>query len=104
MNYNHITITGVSVLLTISAIIILALFPDIGLAGTGGTEFKAAESRVSEIIGGTGGKLVAALSLGFAMLGSILKFNPYAVASAIGVGMMSSMGVAVVQTGITAVI
>jgi len=97
--------TSTAMALTIGAAVgVSTLLPDVAAAGTGGTEFAAAESKISEIIGGTGGKLVAALSIGFAAIASVLKFNPVAVASALGVGLLASGGVAAVQTGITGVI
>ena len=80
------------------------MIPELSFAGTGGTEFAAAETRIADMIGGTGGKLVAAISLGFAAIGSMIKFNPVAVGSALGVGILASTGVAAVQSGITAII
>ncbi|MDA0967621.1 MAG: hypothetical protein O2970_11795 [Proteobacteria bacterium] len=97
--------TSTTMALAISAAVgVSALLPDIASAGTGGAEFAAAESKVAEIVGGTGGKLFAGLSLAFAVIASILKFNPVAVASAFGVGLLASGGVAAVQTSITGVI
>ena len=97
--------TSTAMALTIGAAVgVSTLLPDVAAAGTGGGEFAAAESKVAEIIGGTGGKLFAGLSIAFAIIGSILKFNPVAVASSFGVGLLASGGVAAVQTSITAVI
>lgn len=107
MGYTRGKITSTTLLATTAVIFAVGavmLAPELSFAGTGGAEFAGAETRIVDIIGGTGGKLVAALALGFAAVGSIFKFNLPAVASALGVGLLASGGVAMVQSGITGLI
>ena len=94
---------SIALIMLMVALIIL-VFPDLGLCGTGGTEFNSAETKLSDMISGGLGKIITVTSLGFALIGSVLKFNPIAIAGSLGVGLASSLGVGIVTSGITALI
>ncbi len=90
-------------LLMASAAVIL-LAPDLSFAGTGGTEFAGAATRLQGIIEGSGGKVAAVFALIIAVAASVHQFSVKHIGSAIGVGIMASVGVAAVETGITGLI
>ena len=78
--------------------------PEHVFAGTGGTEFQSAESKVTDMIGGGLGRLIAVTSLAFALIGSVLRFNPMAIAGSLGIGLTAGVGTAIVKSGVTALI
>jgi len=65
--------------------------PDIALATTD-TTFDAPLDTVSDIVGGTGGQLAAALAVGAALVGSVLRFNAMQLMGAVGVGIAAGAG------------
>ena len=90
--------------LFVAAAAVMLFAPDISLAGTGGTEFAAAETRLAGIIEGSGGKVAAVYALIMAIATSVHQFSAKAIGTAIGVGIMASVGVAAVETGFTALV
>lgn len=56
----------------------LTAAPD-AMAGTGGTEFDAVNTRITDMIEGGGGKLAAGLGLVAALAASVVRFNIWAV-------------------------
>ena len=85
-----------------AAVILFA--PDLSFAGTGGTEFEAADTKITDIITGFGGKTVAGLSFGYAILRCMHKFDMVHVGTAFGVGLMASLGPSIIQSSITGLI
>jgi hypothetical protein len=73
-------------------------------AGTTGAELRPAAEKLSGLIGGWGGKTICLCSLVLGIIGSAIKFNPYAVAGCMGTCVVSGLGVAVVNASITALI
>ena len=60
------------------------------------TTFGAPLSTVRDIVGGTGGQLAAALAVGAALVGSVLRFNAMQLMGAVGVGIAAGAGVGIV--------
>ena len=48
------------------------------------------------IVGGTGGQLAAALAVGAALVGSVLRFNAMQLMGAVGVGVAAGAGTGIV--------
>ncbi len=69
--------------------------PDIALATTD-TTFDAPLDTVQDIVGGTGGQLAAALAVGAALVGSVLRFNAMQLMGAVGVGIAAGAGTGIV--------
>ena len=69
--------------------------PEIALATTD-TTFGDPLDTVQEIVGGTGGQLAAALAVGAALVGSVLRFNAMQLMGAIGVGIAAGAGTGIV--------
>ena len=69
--------------------------PDAALATTD-TTFGAPLDTVENIVGGTGGQLAAALAVGAALVGSVLRFNAMQLMGAVGVGIAAGAGVGIV--------
>ena len=63
------------------------------------TTFQGPLDTVSGMVSGTGGQLAAALAVGAALVGSVLKFNAMQLLGAVGVGVAAGAGVGIV-TGI----
>ena len=70
---------------------------DAALASTD-TTFKAPLDTVSGIVEGTGGQLAAALAVGAALVGSVLRFNAMQLMGAVGVGVAAGAGVGIVTS------
>ena len=60
------------------------------------TTFAGPLGTVTDIVGGTGGQLAAALAVGAALVGSVLRFNAGQIAGAVGVGIAAGAGTGVV--------
>ena len=60
------------------------------------TTFSGPLDTVSGIVEGTGGQLAAALAVGAALVGSVLRFNAMQLMGAIGVGVAAGAGVGIV--------
>ena len=68
---------------------------DAALASTD-TTFDAPLDTVKDIVGGTGGQLAAALAVGAALVGSVLRFNAMQLMGAVGVGIAAGAGTGIV--------
>ena len=80
---------------TALAMVAMVAVPDIALATTD-TTFDAPLDTVSNIVGGTGGQLAAALAVGAALVGSVLRFNAMQLMGAVGVGIAAGAGTGIV--------
>ena len=69
--------------------------PDAALATTD-TTFGDPLGTVQDIVGGTGGQLAAALAVGAALVGSVLRFNAMQLMGAVGVGIAAGAGTGIV--------
>ena len=69
--------------------------PDIAFATTD-TTFDTPLDTVEGIVGGTGGQLAAALAVGAALVGSVLRFNAMQLMGAVGVGIAAGAGTGIV--------
>ena len=69
--------------------------PDLALATTD-TTFDAPLDTVQDIVGGSGGQLAAALAVGAALVGSVLRFNAMQLMGAVGVGIAAGAGTGIV--------
>ena len=68
---------------------------DAALATTD-TTFGTPLDTVQDIVGGTGGQLAAALAVGAALVGSVLRFNAMQLMGAVGVGIAAGAGTGIV--------
>ena len=79
-----------------------AVFLAAALAGpeaahaTTDTTFGGPLDTVENIVGGTGGQLAAALAVGAALVGSVLRFNAMQLMGAVGVGIAAGAGTGIV--------
>ena len=71
------------------------LGPAVALATTD-TTFAGPLGTVTGIVSGTGGQLAAALAVGAALVGSVLRFNAAQIAGAVGVGIAAGAGTGIV--------
>ena len=71
------------------------LEPAVAFATTD-TTFAGPLGTVTDIVSGTGGQLAAALAVGAALVGSVLRFNAAQIAGAVGVGIAAGAGTGVV--------
>ena len=69
--------------------------PEAALATTD-TTFGTPLDTVQDIVGGTGGQLAAALAVGAALVGSVLRFNAMQLMGAVGVGIAAGAGTGIV--------
>ncbi len=69
--------------------------PEMALATTD-TTFGTPLDTVENIVGGTGGQLAAALAVGAALVGSVLRFNAMQLMGAVGVGIAAGAGTGIV--------
>ena len=60
------------------------------------TTFGSPLGTVKDIVGGTGGQLAAALAVGAALVGSVLRFNAMQLMGAVGVGIAAGAGTGIV--------
>ena len=81
-------------LMVIAAAVVLA-GSDLALATTD-TTFGGPLGTVEDIVGGTGGQLAAALAVGAALVGSVLRFNAMQLMGAVGVGVAAGAGTGIV--------
>ncbi len=102
---NHDTIKQYITEIVIFFILIIFIFiPELSLAGTDGAEFAVAQTKLVGLISGGLGRVIALTSLAFALIASVLKFNPIAIAGSLGIGLTAGVGTAAVTAGITALI
>ncbi|MDE0524968.1 MAG: hypothetical protein OXH79_23785 [Boseongicola sp.] len=83
-----------TVAVCLAAAAVLAV-PEIASASTD-TTFDAPLDTVEDIVGGTGGQLAAALAVGAALVGSVLRFNAMQLMGAVGVGIAAGAGTGIV--------
>ena len=60
------------------------------------TTFDAPLDTVTDMVSGTGGQLAAALAVGAALVGSVLRFNAMQLMGAVGVGVAAGAGTGIV--------
>jgi len=84
-------IAGVTAL----AVAAVVAAPELALATTD-TTFGSPLDTVENIVGGTGGQLAAALAVGAALVGSVLRFNAMQLMGAVGVGIAAGAGTGIV--------
>ena len=75
--------------------LLLLVGADAALASTD-TTFQGPLDTVTDIVSGTGGQLAAALAVGAALVGSVLRFNTQQLLGAVGVGVAAGAGVGIV--------
>ena len=68
---------------------------DVAMA-TSDTTFGGPLGTVTDIVSGTGGQLAAALAVGAALVGSVLRFNAMQLMGAVGVGVAAGAGTGIV--------
>ncbi|MDE0382090.1 MAG: hypothetical protein OXI20_22880 [Rhodospirillales bacterium] len=84
--------------IVVGAILALALALlgiDAALATTD-TTFTGPLDTVTGMVSGTGGQLAAALAVGAALVGSVLRFNAMQLIGAVGVGVAAGAGTGIV--------
>ena len=77
------------------AVVAVLAGTDAALATTD-TTFGTPLDTVQDIVGGTGGQLAAALAVGAALVGSVLRFNAMQLMGAVGVGIAAGAGTGIV--------
>ena len=77
------------------ALALAVLGIDFALAASD-TTFAGPLSTVTDMVSGTGGQLAAALAVGAALVGSVLRFNAVQLLGAVGVGVAAGAGVGIV--------
>ena len=65
-------------------------------SATTDTTFDAPLDTVTDMVSGTGGQLAAALAVGAALVGSVLRFNAMQLMGAVGVGVAAGAGTGIV--------
>ena len=93
MSGSDAAMRGAAVMAIMAAIVLAG--PDIALATTD-TTFGTPLDTVEDIVGGTGGQLAAALAVGAALVGSVLRFNAMQLMGAVGVGIAAGAGTGIV--------
>ena len=78
-----------------SAVALAAGGIDVALATTD-TTFDAPLDTMTDMVSGTGGQLAAALAVGAALVGSVLRFNAMQLMGAVGVGVAAGAGTGIV--------
>lgn len=81
--------------LAIVALFLVFLGVDLAFATTD-TTFDAPLDTVTDMVSGTGGQLAAALAVGAALVGSVLRFNAMQLMGAVGVGVAAGAGTGIV--------
>ncbi len=82
---------------TLAIVALFLVFLGIDLAfATTDTTFDAPLDTVTDMVSGTGGQLAAALAVGAALVGSVLRFNAMQLMGAVGVGVAAGAGTGIV--------
>ena len=80
-----------------AALALAALFLGLDAArASTDTTFQGPLDSVKGMVEGTGGQLAAALAVGAALVGSVLRFNAMQLMGAVGVGVAAGAGVGIV--------
>ena len=82
-------------LAALPAAAVMAFGIDGALASTD-TTFSGPLDTVTDMVSGTGGQLAAALAVGAALVGSVLRFNAMQLLGAVGVGVAAGAGTGIV--------
>ena len=82
--------------LALAAVLGPALIGADAAFATTDTTFGDPLDTVEGIVGGTGGQLAAALAVGAALVGSVLRFNAMQLMGAVGVGVAAGAGTGIV--------
>ena len=83
--------------LTVTALATAALVLGVDAAfATTDTTFSGPLDTVTGMVSGTGGQLAAALAVGAALVGSVLRFNATQLLGAVGVGVAAGAGTGIV--------
>ena len=77
------------------ALALMLLGIDAALASSD-TTFSGPLDTVTDMVSGTGGQLAAALAVGAALVGSVLRFNATQLLGAVGVGVAAGAGTGIV--------
>jgi len=80
---------------TVAALALAPLGIDAAFATTD-TTFTGPLDTVTGMVSGTGGQLAAALAVGAALVGSVLRFNATQLLGAVGVGVAAGAGTGIV--------
>ena len=83
----------------VAALVLAGLAPVLGVGvalGASDTTFTGPLDTVTGIVAGTGGQLAAALAVGAALVGSVLRFNATQLIGAVGVGVAAGAGTGIV--------
>lgn len=83
----------------VAVLVLAGLAPVLGAGlalGAGDTTFTGPLDTVTGIVAGTGGQLAAALAVGAALVGSVLRFNATQLIGAVGVGVAAGAGTGIV--------
>lgn len=91
-------------ILCASFLLVSMMLPDSAIAGTTGNELSGAWTKVSDIIGGFGGKLIAGVSFLCALVGSVWGFNPRLILGAGGIGITTALAPTFINTTVGALI
>jgi len=91
------------IFLSFATFLLLAIFPELSFAGTGGEELQSLYDKTVAIAQGYGGKSIAVISFILSLIGAI-KGNLMACGSAFGVGVVAGIGPSMVTSGISAII
>ena len=83
------------VVLVLLALALAVLGIEFALAASD-TTFSGPLTTVTDMVSGTGGQLAAALAVGAALVGSVLRFNAVQLLGAVGVGVAAGAGVGIV--------
>ena len=87
---------AVSVSVFIAVALMYALFGIEPAFASTDTTFSGPLGTVQGIVEGTGGQLAAALAVGAALVGSVLRFNAGQLLGAVGVGVAAGAGTGIV--------
>ena len=84
------------------AVVVLAglapALPGIDALAASDTTFSGPLDTVTDMVAGTGGQLAAALAVGAALVGSVLRFNATQLLGAVGVGVAAGAGTGIVTS------
>ena len=87
------TLRTATALALASAALLVGMDP---VLATTDTTFDAPLDTVTDMVSGTGGQLAAALAVGAALVGSVLRFNAMQLMGAVGVGVAAGAGTGIV--------
>jgi len=89
---------AVIVLLSLDSSSAFAATTDAATAPATSAALDGAHTSVKNLVGGSLGKIIAAVSLVFGLIGSALRFNPVAIAAPFGVAIAAGVGPKAIDT------